>query len=301
MRVLAWTVPALALVIFLLLTPLPSSWHGTWQSKFFDLGHVPLFGALTVYLWLVLRSWPPAVGIALAVAALAELVQEHFGRTSSLMDFVNGVLGVAAAFVAVRACQGPRTFRRLALHALVIVALVAWPLADNGPYLLDAFEGARAFPTLADFATERQLLRWAPTQAVLERRPDAQRPSGASARLELLPGPDKDPEKYPGAALEAIVRDWGRYGRLRCSFTVVGEPLVVVLSVRGRDAAGGSTHYQFEKTYAPGEHTADVDLAAAAPQARPHPLNLADVRYFQVFVYRRDSPRTLVLHRVWLE
>src|SRR5437588_236375 len=84
------------------------------------------------------------------------------------------------------------------LHGAGVVALVAWPLADAGPYRLAAFEAYRGFPTLADFATERQLLRWHPTQADLERRPDADSPVGASARLRLLPGP----EKYPGAALE---------------------------------------------------------------------------------------------------
>src|SRR5271165_2593846 len=107
---------AVALVTFLLLMPFPPSWEGDWQGKFFDLGHVPLFAALTVYLWLVLgRSWPWPALIALALAGLAELVQDSFGRTGNFLDFVRGALGIAAALVALHFCTGPRTLTRFAV------------------------------------------------------------------------------------------------------------------------------------------------------------------------------------------
>src|SRR5438552_745462 len=102
-KVLA-AVAAVALVSFLLLMPLPSSGESTWLSKCFDLGHVPLFGILTIYLWFVLgRSWlwPPL--IALTLAGLAEIVQDSFGRTGSFLDFVRGALGIAATLVALHA------------------------------------------------------------------------------------------------------------------------------------------------------------------------------------------------------
>src|SRR5262245_22953560 len=69
------TAAALALVTGLLLMPLPRRWEGPWQSKLFDLGHVPLFFALTLFLWRMLnRSWAWALGIALGLGGLAELV-----------------------------------------------------------------------------------------------------------------------------------------------------------------------------------------------------------------------------------
>jgi hypothetical protein len=279
--------------------PLPERWQGDWQGKFFDLGHVPLFAALTVCLWWFLRRfllWSAV--ISLAVAALAEMIQDQFGRTGSLSDFVRGALGVLAAVVALRAWQGPRTVRRLGSHALVIVGLVAWPVAEAAPWLLDAYDGYRSFPTLADFSTARQLLRWDCQQAALTREPDVNQPSGWSARLEFRPGP----EKYPAAILQPIVRDWSQHSQLCCSFTVVEEPLLLVISIRGgRDASGQSNHYQFEETYAVGAHRVCVDLATIARKAGPHPLDLSDIRYFQMFIYRTDRSRNVVLHRVWLE
>src|SRR5262245_38712753 len=132
----------LALVTVLLLMPLPRSWDGPWQGKLFDLGHVPLFFALTLFLWRVLnRSWLRALVISLTLGALTELVQDSFGRTSSVLDFVRDVLGAACAFVAVHAAQGPRTFLRLAGHAFILVALLACPLADAAPTLLAAYAG----------------------------------------------------------------------------------------------------------------------------------------------------------------
>jgi VanZ family protein len=297
-QTLGWTAVVLTPVAALLLVPLPPSWDGPWQSKLFDLGHVALFFALTLALWVVLkRSWAWAIGVALALGGLAELVQDWFGRTGSLLDFVRDVLGSACALVVVRAGQGPLTLPRLAGHVFVLVALLAWPVADAAPRLLDAWEGYRELPTLADFATERQLLRWEWNQANLERVPDPQEPSGWSARLQLLPGP----RLYPAAGLEPICRDWRGYHRVCCSFTVTERPLVVVISVRGQAAAGGSPHYQFEDEYPPGRHVVCADLATVARAAKPRPVDLAQVCYFQVFIYRPKSPRTIYLHRVWLE
>jgi hypothetical protein len=296
LRALARAAPALALVTVLLLMPLPRSWHGGWQGKFFDLGHVPLFGALTLYLWWGFgRSWLPAIATALALAGLAEIVQDWFGRSSSFLDFVRGALGIAAAFVLVRAVQGRRTLPRLAGHGLVIAALVAWPVADSGPWLLDAYEGACDFPTLADFATERQLLRWRTRQAVLQREPDPALPSGASARLDFLPGP----EKYPAATLEPIVHDWSGRRRLCCSFRVDGGPLLLALALRSQDADGRWGGYDSPNSYEAGEHTAWLELREARDKGRL--LNLADIRYVHLFTYGLDRERTVRLRRVWLE
>jgi hypothetical protein len=290
---------ALALVTGLLLMPLPHRWEGPWQSKLFDLGHVPLFFALTLCLWLTLnRSWAWALGIALGLGGLAELVQGYFGRTGSLLDFVRDVLGAALAVVVVRAWQGPRTGPRLAGHALAAVALLAWPVADAAPRLLDAYEGYREFPTLADFATPRQMIRWECNQATLRRVPDPGQPSGWSARLELLTGP----KQYPGAVLQPVVRDWSGRRRLCCSFTVPDKPLVVVLSVRGRNGAGSSsTHYDFGETYAAGKHTVRLDLDKVARKARPGRLDLSGISEVLVFTIRPDQTRILYLNRVWLE
>jgi hypothetical protein len=291
------TAAAVTLVMVLLLMPLPGGGHG-WRSKLFDLGHVPLFGALTLCLWLTLGpSWRRPVLVALTLGALTELLQDSFGRTGDLLDFIRDALGVASAVVVVSAWQGPRTPLRLAGHVLVLAGLMVWPLADSGPRLLDAYEGYRAFPTLADFATERQLLRWECIQARLERTPGPEGTSDWSGRLTMRPGP----REFPGALLEPLVRDWTGWRRFCCSFTVHEEPLVLVFSFRGHDVRGKYTHYQFERRYAVGAHTVCEELEKIAHSARPTPLDLTGVGEVQVFVYRPGQARTISLHRLWLE
>src|SRR5262249_25071358 len=151
--------------------------------------------------WFLRRSllWPTL--ISLTVAAVAEMIQDQFGRTGSVSDFVRGALGVFSAVVAIHAWQGPRTVTRLGSHALVIIGLVAWPVADAAPWLHDAYDGYRSFPNLSDFGTARQLLRWEAQQAALTREADVEQSSGWAARLEFLAGP----EKYPAAILKPIV------------------------------------------------------------------------------------------------
>src|SRR5207244_266808 len=89
---------ASAAVVALLLIPFPDRWHGPWQSKFFDLGHVPLFAALTLFLWRVLRRrWLPCA-ISLSLAGLTEVAQAFTGRSADVLDFLRGAAGVGAAF-----------------------------------------------------------------------------------------------------------------------------------------------------------------------------------------------------------
>src|SRR5687768_16220018 len=108
-------VPLLALVVagVLLLAPLPRGWHYGWRAEILNLGHVPLFAAVAVSLWVWLRpalARPVLVGVALA--GLAEVVQHFAGRTASWSDFLHGSLGAMAAGAGIRACLDRRSARR---------------------------------------------------------------------------------------------------------------------------------------------------------------------------------------------
>jgi hypothetical protein len=282
-----------------LLAPLPRSWRGGWQSQFLDFGHVPLFAGLTVALWAAFRGpWYRPALVAIAAAALAEVVQPTFGRSGDLLDFLRGGAGALAAAALIRFGQGPRSWGRFGGHALAALALLAWPAAEAAPRLLDAYEGGRDFPTLADFEAPRRCLRWQCQQANLDRVASPSQPGAWAGRVELLPGPSA----YPGAQLEHVRRDWRGYRRLCWSFTVEGGPLALVFSVRGGpDARGRTNHFQFERTFAAGEHQVDVALAEAAARANPDRLDLSDIWWSQVFTVRPSAARVIYLHRVWLE
>ena len=282
---------ALVAVAALLVAPLPSGFLGIWQAQLLDFGHVPLFAALVVALRV---GWGPplyrALGLALAVAGLAEVVQPWVGRTGDWSDFLRGALGALAGAAAVRGCEARRSRLRLAGYATLALALVAWPVVEIAPYVADTVEGVRAFPVLADCSTDRELLRWQCEQATLTRDADG-------ARLDLLAGPDV----FPRAALRLAVSDFRGYRRLCCAFRVVGEPVDLVISVRTGAEGGGSTHAQVGRRYEDGDHVVRLDLAALSARARPRPLDLADVRYLQFFTVRPPATRTVVLNRIWLE
>src|SRR5947209_2971532 len=104
-----------------------------------DACHVPLFAVLT---WLLVKLCPPVwqlwiVAGAIGVACGAELVQPFVGRSASWRDLVYGLIGVALATVWLR--MESRRLLRLSITAL----LIAWPVAQTGPVLIDAFQAWR--------------------------------------------------------------------------------------------------------------------------------------------------------------
>ena len=190
---LAVAILAVVLTAVLLLMPLGHTGEGSWQSTLLDLGHVPLFAALTFALAAALRPWYTPTLSTVVLAGLAEVVQPRFGRTGDLLDFLRSAAGALAAGATLRAWYGPRTPARLTIHGLVALALLVWPLASTAPRLLDAYDAWRDFPTLADFAAPRRLLRWGTQQATLERIPSEQFPGAWEGRLEFQTGPDATP------------------------------------------------------------------------------------------------------------
>jgi hypothetical protein len=290
---------ALAGTALLLLCPLPAAWEGGWRSQFFDLGHVPLFAGLTLVFWWVFRGpwyWP--ILPALAVAGLAEVVQESVGRSGNVADFLRGGAGILAAAFLIRAATGPRSWRRLVTQGLLVAALVAGPVIELGPRVLDAAEGYHDFPTLSDFRTSRQLLRWSCQQAELIRVPDPDHPGSFAGRITFLPGPDI----FPGVALEHVCRDFTGYQRLCWSFTVEEGPLTLVFSLRGGpDGNRETSHFQFAQTFGSGVHQAKMDLNRAAARAQPATLDMSWLWCSQVFIVRAGEPHAIHLHRVWLE
>ena len=283
---------AVCVALVLLFVPVPTAWLGVWHGQLLDFGHVPLFAVL----FLALRvgaggQFGRPLLAALTLAGLVELVQPAVGRTGDWKDFLRGALGVLAAALAARAWAQPRPRARALAHALLAAGCLVWPGAEVAPYLADTVAGRRAFPVLAAFSTDRELLRWECVQAALSR-------DGTSGcRVEFLTGP----AEYPGAWLRPAVGDFGGAGWLCCEFEVVGPPLDLVISVRTGAGAGGTTHADVGRRYPAGTHTARLDLAALAARGRPERLVLADVRSVAFFLIRPREPRTLVLRRVWLE
>jgi hypothetical protein len=231
-----------------------------------------------------------ALLVALGLAGLAEVAQPLVGRTGDRMDFVRGCVGALAAATGVRAWQSRRFPARCTGYAALTLVLLVGPVVEVAPYVADTVEGHRAFPVLADFPTDRALLRWEFDQV-------AHAHTGEGVRLEFLPGPGE----YASAALRPIRSDFGGYRWLCAEFRVLDGPLDLALSVRTGAGAGGTTHVDVGQKYASGAHVVRLDLVVLAERGRPSRLDLSAIRSVIFFVLQPRESRAIVLTRVWLE
>lgn len=283
---------AVVATVGLLLAPIPARLLGVWQGQILDFGHVPLFATLVLALRVGMGAplWRPLFA-AIALAGLAEIVQPFVGRTGDWVDFLRGSLGAFSAAAALRAWESRRSRIWACAYLILAVALPVWPVVEVAPYLADAMTGRRAFPVLATFSTDHELLRWECEQARLAR-------TEGGCRIDFLTGP----AEYAGAALRPVVGDFSGYRWLCYEFQVIGEPLELATSIRtGMNDPSQTAHAEIAQRHAVGHHVARLDLTAMAAQGRPERLNLSDVRSVILFVVRPQESRTILLTRIWLE
>lgn len=291
-------ITSIATAAVLLFLPLPDQWSGGWRSRLLDFGHVPLFAALVIAWSAGNRSPWRTVVLAAVFAAAAEGVQSLVGRTPDWGDFVRGALGASAAAVCVQAWRGRRNRLRLIVAPVLVAALLAWPVLDSGPWLLDAHEGYRAFPILASFQTPREIRRWGWRQAQMERIADPADGGVWVGRIDFLPGSDP----FPTAGMDPITRDFRGYASLLCSFEVVGDPLQLIVSVRGGPLDEGHTrHVQFSHRFEGGAHILKLALADLTNPPQGPPLDLGEIHTIQFYVIRPTELRTILIRRIWLE
>ena len=176
--------------------------------------------------------------------------------------------------------------------------LLAWPITEAGPCLLDAYEGYRDFPVIAKFQTEREVRRWGWRQAEVHRIIDPEHPGDWMGRIDFLPGT----EAFPTATIDPIHRDFRGYSWLYCSFEVIGGPLQITISLRGGPLVEGHTsHVQFSHRFEPGSHIMRMALPELENRPEGESLDLGDVRTIQWYVVRPAEVRSILLRQIWLE
>jgi hypothetical protein len=280
-RVAAWRTAGILLALCgLLLMPLPNDYRALWFGAASDTFHVPLFALLT-YL-LVQYCWPgqaiAVIGVALAVATGAELIQPLVGRSASWRDLAYGVLGVGMAAAAVQ------TKLPLAIRLALVALLGIWPVAQAGPVVSDAIHAWRTFPVLADFAAPFATRRWLRNGTTIQ-------PVGELAQMHF----DAHPQQGAGAILLPIVRDWTQYERLEVEFSFEGAPLLFLISVRdGKKLPPELPRYDLWKRYPPGRHRVEIDLAELARGGNFPPIELDRVQSLHLVAYD-DLPRTVLV------
>jgi len=246
----------LLLLLLLALVPLflavPIAWRrDPLIGPLGDRYHVVLFFVVTLVLhrWGPLKRRPwPVLAAAVVLGAATEGLQVIAGRSATLWDWSQDVLGAALAgcwiwWQRLRA-RRRRTPARIGLAALATVALLgaaAWPLRNLPAHVVESRAARARFPVLDDFERPNSLQLWGDDHARVRRV--AVEGGGHAMQLEV-----DDTARWAGADNRALPFDWSGQDTLRLEVRLLdgsppGVALVVVLDDRaGRRDRGRLVH-----------------------------------------------------------
>ena len=268
----------------LLLVPLGNDYRALWYGQATDAGHVVLFAAIT---WLLAHFALPgrpiaAAAAALALAAGAEMFQPLIGRSASWQDLFYGLVGVGIALAWLLPGKWP-------IKVIATLALVAAPLAQTMPLVIDAWNAWRSFPVLASFESPLETRRWMFQGVTVARA----QPPGAIFEFAAN-------EKGSGAILLPVVRDWTGYRTLEIDFAFEGAPMVFLISVRdGKKLPPELPRFDLWRRYESGSHQVRIDLGELARGGDFPPIDLSRVQSLHLVAYS-DQPHRVTLKRIEL-
>lgn len=299
-----WAAAGGAVFLFAMFVPTTGEVNREFTERLMDAVHVPFFAAVAIFLHHLdpagLLARPRraiAAGIAAtALAAATEIIQPYTGRGGSLIDFINGVLGIA---LAVSVCGGwgrgsgalrPLLIGGAALACTLIALRPAWR----------EFRGivwrARHFPLLGDFESADELRIWRASQI------DSDLPGAAVARstawatrgtysmlVDIRPG------AWPGVRLLTGEQDWRGYTALALDIENPGDAFTLALRLDDAASRDHATRYHRALPITPGLNRIRIPLAEARP------LDLARIRRLLLFVDHPAAPRQFRIDHVRLE
>ncbi|UCE03701.1 MAG: hypothetical protein JSW67_05815 [Candidatus Latescibacterota bacterium] len=302
----------IALLLAMLELLRPPEVNMFWTA-FFDAGHVPLFGILSLALLrLSFALWPQlhrilhyalAFVAAMSVGVAVEALQFFGPRDAELSDIVRNACGSAAMLLAACAhdpvLQLRRRRRALALALAVVVFLA--PCVPVVSIALAYRARDAAFPRLADFESRWELRFVRAYQAQLERTtPPAgwARPAATRVgRVTFLRA------RYPGLALVEPAPDWSAYDRLVFA-AYSGLQTPVQLVVRIHDIHHDNRYSdRFNRTIsiAPGANRIVVPLADVRAAPRGREMDLTRIRQLAIFAVQPPEPFSLYFDDFRLE
>lgn len=279
----------------LLLVPLPNVYRANWWGQLLDLGHVPLFVCVTVGLRQFLPGKiVPAALTATALAGAAELFQPVVGRSMQLSDFGYGLAGVIAVSIGVVGFRKFQSRRGRVVCTAIAVAVSLTPVLLSLPVLVDAWCAWRSFPILGDFESTSEDLRWYQNGA-LPRRVQSGLTGEWSGEFRFSPA-------HSDAVLLPVVADWHGWQRLCCEFSIEGEPMELLMSIRdGRQIQAPRVRFDLVQQFPAGRHHVEIDLPSLARGDAYAPLDLTRIQSFHLSAAGLQTERVILLHQLYLE
>ncbi len=217
---------------------------------------------------------PLAAAAAAVMAALVEWIQPWFGRTSSVEDFLWGMMGVLGGCL----WLGAELRKAALLRLLAVVCVLAPPLVWRIQVALLQAEARSLFPVLADSSLPH-----------LHPLCTIEPPLTAAKRDQLLLARDAD---HPASIhLDTLDRDWSGYAGLEISGTLQAAAAVEA-GVRLDLGEDGAARLQAGGWMQPGASVLQIYWTKDAPTPCVHQL--------VVFLAANPSTAQLQIHQLRL-
>ncbi|PID59055.1 hypothetical protein CSB45_01210 [candidate division KSB3 bacterium] len=282
----------------------PRSYKALW-----DLGHVVAF---SLWSYMLLRSWRKistasfliqcvlVLFFTLCVGVLIEIVQGSIGRSSSLADVLNDLLGSLITLACYRSSRQQLDRRLLRVLQLGVLGLVLVTLLPFAYAVLDEAVAKRQFPVLSNFETPFEIGRWKGNNAELTRDRRFAKEGHASLKVSLSTA------QYSGAILAYFPRDWRRFQCLQLDI-FTESPTLSRVHCRIHDIGHAMSTEQahddrFNATFAlhQGWNTLTVSLKQVHDAPLRRDMDLAGIDALGIFVVQLPAPETLYIDRVHL-
>lgn len=267
----------------LLLWPLHFDYHPLWVDRGLDFSHIPLFlilvASLRLFVGLSLRN---ACVSGIVLATLFEIVQPAVGRSGGWLDLVYGLCGSMIATVGL--CRSWRWSSKLAAIGLLF-APAAW---NDFPTFIDAWLAWRQFPMIAQFDTPFARSRWVIQAMEFSRVMD----SGQFQTTDQADG---------RAAVHPVVVDWSAYKEVVVDFTIVDEPLDLLIAIRDSVAYPPevSRYNHPRRKFEPGRHEVVIPFTDLTTSTRFPPLDMHKIQNV-ILVPRQRGKRIFQVHSIYL-
>lgn len=275
----------------LLVIPIPEARHHRFFAGLLNLGHVPLFALVAALVFAAIGRKLWTLIFLFVLVTGGELIQSLApGRTPDVDDLLHGLIGVAIAWI----WMGSKGVSRSPWRELITVGLLIQPVFDIGRGLLDVALGVYQFPMLCDFSTPGQHFRW--------------QPNGARVRFTRLPDgtpagklyfPDHSWE-YRGSEFIPVRTDWRGFKSLEIECESP-ELLPLFITIRDqRKVNNYDNRFNISNQLPPGRHVIRIPLEAIQKGPKETPLDLSKIDSVNIYIAKKDAPRTMYIRRVEL-
>lgn len=262
---------------------------------FAHVGFFALFALLAMDIpWLrkrkfLIRSILVLVFI-LVGSIVIELIQGYFGRSASLRDVRQNMIG---AFLGISFYTPMAVVRTM---VVIIAAVIAFmELRGPGAGLIDRAVAYAQFPVLGDFETPFERHRW----SIGEVDGTVSRSGKRSLRVTL------DPRGYSRTTQRRSFGDWSEYGYLEMSIYHSGQNgLPIRVSIRDREylkrGVGSGDRYDMDVVLDHGWNDLRMPLSEIIDAPVSRQLDVSDIAEIAIFASNWDRARTIHIDRVRL-